>query len=186
MEPVFVTKMSVKGIGCEPGVRQADGKPTVLCHIFGRANGIKMGEDASGNIWQALKGSFAAIDLQHGGAEYRSGKLFLPPGIHETIEQGVLAFGENPNNLTIDFALEIRSVKATNPIGYSYQAVNLMPPTTSDELSEIRKAVIAARPASPAAIAAPNVESMPAQTAVVNTPAGILGHQPHDAGKKGK
>jgi hypothetical protein len=168
MEPMFVTKMSVKGIGCMPNQRPEDGTRLLICRIFGKADGIKVGEDASGNVWQALKGSFAAFNLQT-GQEYRSGKLFLPTGIHETVEAGVLALGENKEGLTIDFALEIFAVKASNPIGYSYQAVNLMPPTANDELSGIRAMIAEKRP----------------QLAGAAAPAPAQITAPKDAAKKG-
>src|SRR5258708_5510817 len=139
---LYLTKMSVKGLGCKPGLA-VEGKPAILCTIYGKADGIKVGESQDGRIWQALTGSFAAINLQS-GEEFRSGKLFLPSGIHETIENAVKALGDNPGGLSVKFALEIRSVEAKNPIGYSYQAKNLFAAETTDELSEIKKAIASA------------------------------------------
>lgn len=158
-EGLFVSKLSVKGIGCKPGACEAD-KPALLCRIFGKADGIKTGESQDGRVWSALTGSFAAINLQS-GEEYRSGKLFLPSGIHETVENAVRALGENKEGLSITFGLEIRSVTASNPIGYSYQAANLVATTATDELSELRKAIEAshAMPKMVAAPAAPATES---------------------------
>lgn len=138
-EVMYVSKLSVKGIGCKPKLAE-EGKPALLCRIFGKADGIKTGESADGRVWSALTGSFAAVNMQT-GEEYRSGKLFLPSGIHETVENAVNALGENTNGLSIKFGLEIRAVVANNPIGYSYQAANLVQTETADELSELRKAI---------------------------------------------
>lgn len=134
-EVVQVTKLSVKGIGCKPGVR-IEGKPTPLCQIFGRAIEVKVGESKDGRVWSALLGRFGAINIST-GEEFRSGKLFLPSGIHEMVESEVKSL--KPGEF-VTFAMEIRSVEASNPIGYSYQAVNLMESSiVSDELTEMRK-----------------------------------------------
>jgi hypothetical protein len=138
-EVLYLTKMSVKGLGCKPKLAE-EGKPAVLCTIFGKADGIKVGEDASGKIWQALTGTFIGLNLKT-GEEFRSGKLFLPSGIHETVENAVKALGENKEGLSVRFALELRAVVASNPIGYSYQAKNLLAMEAADEMSDIRKMI---------------------------------------------
>lgn len=136
-EVVIVTKMSVKGIGCKPA---GDKTPKRLCRIYGRADGIKAGESKDGRVWSALTGSFEALNFED-GKTYRSGKLFLPGGIHETIENAVKQIPADADGITVRFALELRSVEANNPIGYSYQAVNILPASQTDELDEIRRAI---------------------------------------------
>lgn len=132
--PAMIGKMSVKNLGCTP---VGSAEPKRLCLIYGRANGIKMGEDkGTGRIWSALTGGFEGLNLENGEV-YRSGKLFLPGGIHEAIEAAVKT--DDPEKFNeVKFGLEIRSVKASNPIGYSYQAVSLVNPTVADELDEMR------------------------------------------------
>jgi hypothetical protein len=83
-----------------------------------------------------LTGDFVGVNLQD-GTEYRSGKLFLPGGIHETIESAV----KNNEGKAVKFGLEVRSVVAANPIGYSYQAVQLLKPEGSDPMDELRRAL---------------------------------------------
>ena len=139
-EPTWVGKMSVKALGCKPKKVSDENPKIALCQIFGKADGVKVGEDASGKVWEALTGSFGGINLES-GEEFRSGKLFLPPGIHEVIESAVKQLGENPDGLAVKFAIEIYVVVASNPIGYSYQAKNLIKAETTDELTEIRKAL---------------------------------------------
>ena len=130
---VQITKMSVKGLGCNPGSL----KP--LCQILGKATGVKSGEDATGRVWSALVGDFLGVNLED-GKQYRSGKLFLPSGIHETIESAVKSLPEDGG--VVKFALELRSVKASNPIGYSYQAVSLIPTVAeTDNLADVINSV---------------------------------------------
>ena len=130
---VQITKMSVKGLGCNPGSL----KP--LCQILGKATGVKSGEDSTGRVWSALVGDFLGVNLED-HKQYRSGKLFLPSGIHETIESAVKSLPESGG--VVKFALELRSVKASNPIGYSYQAVSLIPiAAESDNLTDVINSV---------------------------------------------
>jgi len=131
---VMVSKMSVKGIGCKPfGAPLSD--PKKLCAIMGKATGIKCGENANGNVWSALTDSFRGEDLVTGGV-FRSGKLFLPSGIHEVVESAVRNLPEGGG--VVKFAMLIQSVEAKNPIGYSYQAINLMPiESETDELADV-------------------------------------------------
>lgn len=135
-EPL-ITKMSVKGIGCKPtgGLPSDDTKPNPLCIIMGKATGIKIGEGNDGRVWSALIGAFRGVNLATSAA-VRSGKLFLPAGIHDAVEGAVKSLPADGG--VVKFAMRIESVKAGNPIGYSYQAVNLMPiEAESDELADL-------------------------------------------------
>lgn len=139
----LVTKMSVKGIGCKPtgGLPTDESKANPLCVIMGKATGIKMGEGSDGRIWNALTGAFRGTNLAT-GVSVRSGKLFLPTGIHEIVEGAVKQLGSDGG--VVKFAMQIESIKATNPIGYSYQARNLMPlEAESDELADLIESVAA-------------------------------------------
>jgi hypothetical protein len=136
-EEAIISKMSVKSLGCKPtgGDPKDPSKPNILCIIAGKASGIKMGEDANGKVWSALTGNFWGQNLATGGT-FRSGKLFLPSGIHETLEAAVQGLPEAGG--VIKFAMKFQSVEAKNPIGYSYQAVNLMPiEADTDELADV-------------------------------------------------
>jgi hypothetical protein len=140
-EEPLVTKMSVKGIGCKPtgGLPADDTKPNPMCLIMGKASGIKMGEGGDGRMWTALTGTFRGVNLTTGKA-FRSGKLFLPAGIQDVVEGAVKQLPVDGG--AVKFAMRIESIKATNPIGYSYQAVNLMPiEAENDELADLIAAV---------------------------------------------
>ena len=77
MADVFLTKMSVKGLGCKP---VGSDTPTPLCQILGKASGTKTGENkATAQIWTALSGQFMGVNMVT-GEQFRSAKLFLPSG----------------------------------------------------------------------------------------------------------
>lgn len=144
----YVSKLSIKALGCDPRL-PSGANSKVLCRISGFAQGLKSGEDKNtGNIWTALQGDFEGVNCEAGNDDFgktlRSGKLFLPAGIQDVIEGAVREIenraggAESPN---VVFGLEIRSVKATNRIGYSYEARNLMPARQSDPLAQLRKQI---------------------------------------------
>jgi hypothetical protein len=133
VEVLGVTKMSVNSICGKKSMGR-------ICVILGRANGIKTGEDAQGKVWEALTGTFEGRNLQTGEV-FRSGKLFLPSGIHETIVDAVKALPEGVVGAAT-FAFEIRRVEASNPIGYTYQAVPLIKTEIEkDELHNVLNAI---------------------------------------------
>lgn len=144
----WVSKLSIKAVGCDP--RLAAGTTSkILCRIYGTARGLKNGEDRNtGNVWTALQGEFEGVNCEQGNEDFgrtlRSGKLFLPSGIQDVIEGTVreienTAGGKETANVV--FALEIRSVKSANRIGYSYEAKSLMPPKQQDPLATMREAI---------------------------------------------
>jgi hypothetical protein len=169
-EPLIISKMSVKSIGCTPAGVAEPGKR--LCVIFGNATGLKKGEDkVRDSVWVALTGNFEAYRFPQDGepapARYQSGKLFLPAGIHDTIEsavQMILDGGAETMGQSVKFGLELRSVKSGNPSGYSYQAITVLPIEQTDELTELRKAIMGAGKTSMPSLelAAPEVQRITA------------------------
>lgn len=151
-ETNVISKMSVKALGCNPRAVAAkpegDNTPVRLCQIYGTADGIKTGESAAG-VWTCLTGNFEGRNIDT-GAIFKSGKLFLPGGIQEIVENG-LKGTEGKEDAVVQFALEIRAVKASNPIGYSYQAVPLVQPAAADPLQMLRDAVAKYMPPAPSA-----------------------------------
>jgi len=157
MNEALITKMSVKAIGCKPtgGLPTDESKPNPLCIFMGKATGIKMGEGSDGRVWTALKGTFRGTNLAT-GISLRSGKLFLPAGIQEVVEGAIKQLPADGG--VVKFAVQIESIKASNPIGYSYQARNLMPmEAESDELADLISTV-----AAPAQIEAAKPDAAPA------------------------
>lgn len=146
-EESLVAKLSIKALGCDPRL-PSGGTSKILCRIYGAAQGLKMGEDKNtGNVWTALQGRFEGVNCEQGNEDFgktlRSGKLFLPSGIQDVIE-GAIREIENSKDVldaNVVFGLEIRSVKAANRIGYSYEAKNLLPAKQVDPLAQMREAI---------------------------------------------
>lgn len=138
-EMKMVSKLSVKTGGVSPKKIHSlpDNETTLkLCVIKGIADGVKQVEDpVHGKVFFPLTGRFQATNAQTGDVT-RSGILYLPSGIHETYEAGVRKLEEGDS---LQFVLELRAVKADNPAGYSYEAVDLMPPSEVDPLDQIGK-----------------------------------------------
>lgn len=133
-QDVMVAKITMKGLGCKPYGAPLD-DPKRLCVILGKATGMKHGEDEkTGRVWTVLTGEFLGQNLET-GARFRSGKCFLPSGIQESVES---AIGQLADGGVVQFAVQISSVTATSPAGYSYQGVNLMPvESVTDPLADL-------------------------------------------------
>lgn len=148
-EESYISKLTIKTLGCVParvtGLPDGEDK-LALCRIFGKAVEVGAQEDkfTPGNFVSYFKGNFEGINMQT-GETYRSGKLYLPKGISEIVEAAVKTMREKDEaTASVSFAFELRSVKASNPIGYSYEAVALRKPEAEDELAEIRRLVMEA------------------------------------------
>jgi hypothetical protein len=139
---IIVSKMSIKTIGCNPraaaAMEHGKGNFIALCRIYGMATGSKAIEDStSGVIHQPLTGNFEAQNFQTNKI-IRSGILYLPKGIHDMILEAV---GQLKPKESVNFALELRAVPASNPIGYSYEAIPLIKPVEVDPLEAMRQAL---------------------------------------------
>ena len=137
----MVGKLTVKNGGVNPKkIAVLDEKKTFLplCKIFGLADGVKQKDDPiSGKTFFPLIGRFQAVNCESGEIT-RSGVLYLPTGIHETYEAAVRKLEEGD---TLQFAVELRAVRASNPVGYSYEAKDLMPPSSNDPLNNFAEEV---------------------------------------------
>jgi hypothetical protein len=115
------------------------GDSVTLGKIFGMCDGIKQKEDPlSGKVYFPLVGRFEARTAE-GNNIIRSGVLYLPQGIHETYESAARKLEEGA---TLQFAIELRAVRATNAAGYSYESVDLMPPAETDPLDSFATKVL--------------------------------------------
>ena len=134
----FLTKLTLKGMGCNPRVAATEEKKVPLARIYGVATGIKVKVDPKGDNFEAIEGSFEGVNLKTGEV-YRSGLLFLPGGIHETLSGSLKKGGEGT---TIRFGLEVSSIPASNPTGYSYSAKSLIPDAGGDLLADMRTSIM--------------------------------------------
>lgn len=141
----IISKITIATIGCNPGAVKTV-KPEELskegdlplARLYGKLTGTKAETDKNtGNFYLAFLGNFEAINMQTGEV-FKSGKMYLPKGISELVENGIK---NAPEGSQIAFAFEVRSQKASNPIGYTYRVLALKSPEASDDLAELREAV---------------------------------------------
>lgn len=135
VEVSLISKITMRTIKTQPAKHASD-EGTPIAVIFGMASGIKEVVDkVRGDVFHALTGQFEAQNLETGEV-FQSGVLYLPAGIHESVEASVQKLESETDYVA--FALQMKAVKATNPAGYGYQAVNLMAAKAVDPLASIR------------------------------------------------
>lgn len=138
----IVTKMSVKTLGANPARAKTDNKSVDLVRIYGIASGLAFKADPkTGDIQTAVTGSFEGVNLETGEV-YSSGVLWLPGGIQEllvnAVDTGETDKNDKPVYNSVKFGFTISSVPATNPIGYSYTAEQLIDAAKNDPLADLR------------------------------------------------
>lgn len=146
-EENYVSKLTTKVLGCKPDMVKTlpDGQNKLaIARLYGKALAVKIqiNKDVPGEDWTYFAGTFEGINLQD-GTVLRSGKLFLPKGVSEVVEQEINRATKTDPNAEVAFAFEIRAVKATNKAGYSYEAAALKSPAAEDALAEMRKTIAA-------------------------------------------
>lgn len=137
-----ISKITMATIGTKPGLvtalKDEEGNELPIARLYGKLSEVRYQDDkAKGQIYTYFVGNFEAINMQSGEV-YKSGKLFLPKGISELVEDGVKKGREKDPNASISFAFQVNSIKAKNPIGYSYKVLQLKPVEPEDELKAIR------------------------------------------------
>jgi hypothetical protein len=147
VEESIIAKITMATIGCNPSAvktlpdAELQNGELPLARIYGKLSDVRYQDDkAKGQIYTYFVGNFEAINMQTGEV-LKSGKLFLPKGISEMVEDSTKKARAIDSNASIAFAFEVRSIKAQNPIGYSYKVLSLKPPEAEDELKGIRDLV---------------------------------------------
>jgi hypothetical protein len=133
----MITTMNVGTIGCDLSAIKKNEKE--LCQIYGIVTGIKVGiNPRDQNPYTALIGQFEAINLET-GETFRSGKLFLPAGLHETLTSIYEKLGDDDDVPTTEFGFTISGFPAANLTGYSYKAAPFAKPSATDPLMLMRE-----------------------------------------------
>lgn len=138
-EETYVSKLTIATLGCIPAAVKAEASGKLaIARLFGKADDVKYQPNKdTGETYTFFAGNFEGINMQD-GTVLRSAKLFLPKGISEIVETAIKTAKSKDEKNQIAFAFEIRAVKASNPAGYSYEAVALKDPHAEDELAAMR------------------------------------------------
>lgn len=152
-------KLSIATMNCKPkrASKDVDNIKTPLARIMGTASGLKAAVDQRGEPVFGLTGSFLGVNigqsLEAGKGDkaadfgqYRSGVLYLPGGIQELIQAPLEKALNDPdkavaNSASIEFAMDLFSVPANNPAGYSFVASLLGDAAQADPFASIRAKV---------------------------------------------
>lgn len=133
-ETKILSKITLKNTGCKPLRAKLEEKQVPLCQIYGVAGGTKVKVDNKGEAFESIVGDFECVNLETNEA-YRSGVLYLPGGLHDMLASAFT--GENKAT-NVEFAIEISSRPASNPIGYEYVARQLVKADRADPLDALR------------------------------------------------
>jgi hypothetical protein len=140
-EVKFVSKLTPKNMGAKP--TKILGLPEEVPHsvvavVMGICVGFKQIDDPEKNeSYFPLIGQFQSVNPDD-GVKTQSGVLYLPAGIHDSY---LAAAKKLKDGEELRFAVEIRSVRASNKAGRTYEAVNLLKATASNPLDNILAAI---------------------------------------------
>lgn len=145
-DEAYINKITIKGIGCKPQAvtAMADGAVHTMCRIYGVLNKVQEKESMvnPGSMEVALLGEFEAVNLETGEV-FRSGKLYLPGSLSDILRSNLDKYKDEEKTATVQFAFEIATVHASNPIGYSYQTRAISGARKVDALAAIRQQILA-------------------------------------------
>jgi hypothetical protein len=154
--PTVLKQLTIKTIGCEPRAAAKQNRQFFLCRIFGEANHSRTKEGKNGDPYSLLIGAFRAecpLPPAPPQAElpgmpdtpppatskaFDSDTLLLPGGLEGQIEKLLKSSGGKP----VQFGYDVFSIPApANVSGFTYHAVEVITPVTSDHLTAIANTV---------------------------------------------
>lgn len=148
----------------------ADGGRVLLGRIVGIVSGLKQTvNNDTGEIQNGLKGQFRGISSLNAtgdvlstptGEKITAGVCYLPGGIQEMLEGTLAAAQETEAKATVQFAIDLFAIPATNKAGYSFDADNLVAADAVDPLDNLVALANENASAAPA-LEAPEAEKTP-------------------------
>jgi hypothetical protein len=112
--------------------------------ILGRASGfVERANIKTEEIMEGLKGTFVMVPSEPRMGEMESGVLFVPDAFHNLLSTPLRKAQDTDNKAALEFALEVYSIKAKNPAGYSWEMYPAVPFTGKHPLDDLMKKVAA-------------------------------------------
>jgi len=125
----------------------ADGGRVLLGRFAGIVSGLKQTiHGDTGEVQNGLKGQFRGLSALNAKGEIvevgkgeivTAGVCYLPGGIQEMIEGALAAAQENDARATVQFALDLYAIPATNKAGYSFDADTRIQAEEADPLDSL-------------------------------------------------
>lgn len=149
-QTVVKSKLVGKDIGNPKGATMLPnlGDRYLLGTLFGVASRITTRTMPNGDTFEGLGGTFEGIPADSNIAVVRSGVLYLPTGVFETIasevEKEVTGTDGKVTRETQDvrFGFKVYTEKATNAAGYSWAFEPLVAAGKADMLSSLRAEIL--------------------------------------------
>lgn len=147
-EVAVVGKLTIKNLKCNPSKVQdlPEGENKLpMAVLFGKASDVKYSEDRDMGVMHAyFAGTFEGLNLVD-KTTVISNKLTLPKSLSDAVEKAIKELQAKDEGGSIAFAFELIAVKATNQVGYVYEAIALRKPEATDELGELRSFILTTR-----------------------------------------
>lgn len=134
-------------IGAEVKKVPAEGGRVLLGRFAGIVSGLKQTVNAdTGEVQNGLKGQFRGLSTRDAkgeivgigkGETVTAGVCYLPGGIQEMIEGTLDAAKEDNEKATVQFAIDLYAIPATNKAGYSFDADTKIEAEEADPLDNL-------------------------------------------------
>lgn len=137
------TKLALKDLGEPAMVKTLPEKDKAKGYFMGTLIGVVTGIVSRKNpkddteVFEGLAGTFRAIPSDTKRDEIESGVLFIPDAFHNMIVAPFKVMQATDKNSVLNFAFEVTSIPAANPIGYSWQFTPLAEPDAENPLDAI-------------------------------------------------
>ena len=96
--------------------------------IYGQVTGfIKRKNLKTDEIMEGLRGTFVGVPSNPEMEELESGVLFIPDAFHNIIAGQFREAAKNDPSVALEFAMEVSSIEAKNPAGYSWEMTPATP-----------------------------------------------------------
>lgn len=123
---LVIKAIVMAGIGANGKEVQQKMRPVLCARIWGRVDGMITADNAEGQTFEGLGGSFYCEAVQSGN-RFRSPRAFLPPSL-----QNLLLDGNIPDEGR-EFMAQVVAVPASNPSGYSWVGSLILTNETVDD-----------------------------------------------------
>lgn len=146
MATVTRSKLAAKDMG-DPKAALGTKDKVLLGTILGYADQVSIRKDPTGEkSYKGLSGSFEGVSADKTRDTIQAGICYLPGGMDAPIIAALEELDASGKRKTasVEFAVEIYVIKATNPQGYSWESKAAIPVTKSaDVLEGVRQKLLA-------------------------------------------
>jgi hypothetical protein len=98
-------------------------------------------ESGQPEVFEGLRGTFVVVPSTPGMEEIESGVLFIPDAFHNLIADKLREAKKTDTSANLDFALNVYSMEAKNPAGYSWVMEPALPFVGQHPLDALMKFV---------------------------------------------